>query len=73
MSGSYTIALSGARFVTPAPACPGDVDESGDVGFGDILAIIGAWGPCPGCPADVNGDGFVNFADILLVIASWTP
>jgi hypothetical protein len=30
--------------------CPADLDGSGDVGFSDILAIIGAWGPCVGCP-----------------------
>ncbi|MHC5115134.1 MAG: DNRLRE domain-containing protein, partial [Planctomycetota bacterium] len=26
------------------PVCDGDLDGSGDVGFGDILQIIGAWG-----------------------------
>ncbi|MCP3902475.1 MAG: hypothetical protein GY715_02470 [Planctomycetes bacterium] len=29
------------------PTCPADLDSSGDVGFGDILQIIGAWGVCP--------------------------
>ena len=29
-----------------AVACPADLDGSGDVGFSDILQIIGAWGPC---------------------------
>ncbi len=27
--------------------CPGDVNKSGDVGFDDILEVIGMWGPCP--------------------------
>ncbi|MHC5113658.1 MAG: right-handed parallel beta-helix repeat-containing protein, partial [Planctomycetota bacterium] len=53
--------------------CLGDLDGSGDVGFGDILAIIAAWGPCPGCPQDLNGNGFVDFADILVVIGAWGP
>ena len=53
--------------------CPADVDGSGDVGFGDILAVIGSWGPCPGCPADVNEDGLVGFADILQIIGAWGP
>ncbi|MHC5113325.1 MAG: S8 family serine peptidase [Planctomycetota bacterium] len=51
---------------------PGDVNGDGVVNFGDILAVIGAWGACPGCPADVNGDDVVNFADILVVIGNWT-
>ena len=29
------------------PTCPADIDGSGDVGFGDILQIIGSWGVCP--------------------------
>ncbi|MHC5114893.1 MAG: hypothetical protein ACYTGP_10755 [Planctomycetota bacterium] len=54
----------------PAP-CPGDVDGSGEVGFGDVLAIISAWGPCASCPEDLNGSGAVDFADILIVIGAW--
>ncbi|MHC5113180.1 MAG: right-handed parallel beta-helix repeat-containing protein, partial [Planctomycetota bacterium] len=53
--------------------CNGDVDESGTVGFGDILTIIAAWGPCPGCLEDLNGNDVVDFADILVVIANWGP
>nr|MCP3902523.1 choice-of-anchor D domain-containing protein [Planctomycetota bacterium] len=68
-NGLVTVASGGLA----VPGNPADVNGDGVVNFGDILAIIGAWGPCPGCPADVNGDGMVNFADILLVIASWTP
>ncbi|MCP3904241.1 MAG: hypothetical protein GY715_11470 [Planctomycetes bacterium] len=51
--------------------CPEDLDGSGDVGFGDILTIIGVWG-CTTCPAeDLSGNGNVDFADILAVIAAW--
>ncbi|MCP3903088.1 MAG: hypothetical protein GY715_05570 [Planctomycetes bacterium] len=54
--------------------CPADLDGSGDVGFSDILAIIGAWGPCPTpCSADLNGNGNVDFADVLAVIGAWGP
>ncbi|MCP3906310.1 MAG: hypothetical protein GY715_22025 [Planctomycetes bacterium] len=56
------------------PPCPADLDASGDVGFGDILQIIGAWGPCGvPCPEDISGNGAVDFADILAVIAAWGP
>ncbi|MHC5114776.1 MAG: FG-GAP repeat domain-containing protein [Planctomycetota bacterium] len=58
----------------PEPPCPSDLDGSGDVGFGDILQVIGAWGPCAAtCPQDLSGNGNVDFADILLVIGAWGP
>jgi len=55
----------------PAEPCPGDADNDGDVGVGDILLIIKAWGPCGSCDADVTGDGQVDVSDILLIIANW--
>ncbi|MCP3903035.1 MAG: S8 family serine peptidase [Planctomycetes bacterium] len=53
--------------------CFGDLDGSGDIGFGDILDIIGAWGPCVGCPEDLDTSGDVGFGDILIVIGVWGP
>ncbi|MCP3905779.1 MAG: DUF11 domain-containing protein [Planctomycetes bacterium] len=56
--------------------CPGDLNGDGEVNFGDILFIIGHWGPCQigiTCPGDPNLDGEVNFGDILIVIAHWGP
>lgn len=53
--------------------CQADVTGDGTVGFADVLAILGAWGPCMGCPEDVNGDGAVGFADMLAVLAQWGP
>ncbi|MCP3903540.1 MAG: hypothetical protein GY715_07870 [Planctomycetes bacterium] len=67
---------SGAAFVTDlegATPCPGDLDGSGAIDFGDVLAAIAAWGPCQGCPEDINQDGEVSFADILVVIGAWGP
>ncbi|MHC5114702.1 MAG: CRTAC1 family protein [Planctomycetota bacterium] len=51
--------------------CPADITLDGNVGFGDILAVIGAWGPCTGCRADLDGSGDVGFGDILVIIGSW--
>ncbi|MCP3905985.1 MAG: hypothetical protein GY715_20360 [Planctomycetes bacterium] len=52
--------------------CAADLDCSGDVGFGDILDVIGAWGPCAGvCREDLNDNGAVDFADILVIIGAW--
>ncbi|MHC5113001.1 MAG: WD40/YVTN/BNR-like repeat-containing protein [Planctomycetota bacterium] len=54
------------------PPPVGDLDGDGDVDFGDILIVIGSWGPCAGaCPADLDGSGAVDFGDILIVIANW--
>ncbi|MCP3903175.1 MAG: hypothetical protein GY715_06010 [Planctomycetes bacterium] len=55
------------------PPCFGDINENGAVDFGDILAIIGAWGSCSGCPEDLDGDDVVGFGDILAVIGNWGP
>jgi hypothetical protein len=53
--------------------CPEDLNGDGNVGFGDVLAIIGAWGPCAGCPEDLDGSGSADFGDILAVLAAWGP
>ncbi len=57
-------------------ACPADIDRSGAVGVGDILAVLSAWGPCPHqteCPEDLDADGKVAFSDLLVVLAAWGP
>jgi len=40
--------------VVDEPVCLADLNNSGQVGFDDILVIIGAWGPC-GLPAVATG------------------
>jgi probable HAF family extracellular repeat protein len=56
-----------------ADSCPADVDDSGDVGVQDLLAVLGAWGPCALCPEDVDGDGEVGVGDLLLLLSNWGP
>ncbi|MCP3904927.1 MAG: hypothetical protein GY715_14980 [Planctomycetes bacterium] len=68
--------LGGAKrgFLLTPVANAADADGDTDVDFGDILAIIGAWGDCgptTDCAADLNGDGTVSFADVLIVIGNW--
>jgi plastocyanin len=65
--------MIGSVTVEPAAACPGDVDDSGDVGFTDLLAVLSSWGPCPGCPEDIDDDDTVGFTDLLAVLSSWGP
>ncbi len=50
--------------------CPADLDRSGAVDFGDILAILTAWGNAGG-PEDLDSSGLVDFGDILVVLSSW--
>ncbi len=54
----------------PAETCPADADGDGDVGFGDVLLVLTAWGD-PGGPADIDGSGEVGFGDVLAVLAQW--
>ncbi len=52
--------------------CLADLDCSGDVDFGDVLAILAAWGN-KGGPEDLDGSGTVDFGDILVVLGAWGP
>ena len=53
-------------------ACPADLDSSGAVDIGDLLAILSAWGD-KGGPEDLDGSGFVDIGDLLIVLATWGP
>lgn len=66
-----TSLLTGATYVG-AVACVEDINGNGNVDFGDVLAILAAWGNAGG-PEDIDGSGFVDFGDILAVLAAWGP
>ncbi|MHC4216854.1 MAG: hypothetical protein ACYSU7_00200 [Planctomycetota bacterium] len=53
------------------PACPWDVDDSGDVGVTDFLNLLSDWGEVD-VPADFDGDG-VGITDFLTLLANWGP
>jgi hypothetical protein len=56
------------------PPCHADLDDSGDVGFTDLDAVLNAWGPClPDFPPDIDGSGDVGFEDLLMVLSTWGP
>ena len=49
-----------------------DLDGSGTVDFGDILAIFRAWDNTGG-PEDLNDDGIVDLRDFLVLLQAWGP
>ena len=53
---------------TSAPACPGDLNNSGSIDAADLAALLGAWGTAAG---DVNGDGATDAADLAGLLANW--
>jgi T5SS/PEP-CTERM-associated repeat protein/predicted outer membrane repeat protein len=58
--------------VAELETCPQDIDGSGHVDVGDILAVLAAWGN-EGGPEDVDESGTVDVGDLLDVLASWGP
>lgn len=53
---------------------PADVNRNGVVDFGDVTAILSAWGgavPRPFAGADATGDSAVTFADITTALSAW--
>ena len=63
------------RAFTPgcADSCQIDVDNSGDIGFGDLLRTLAYWGPCFNCCEDTDGNGQVDFDDLLAILTAWGP
>ena len=66
-SWSYRLELGSA------PACPSDLDGSGEVDALDLAALLSAWGPCgaSACPADVNQDAAVDALDLAALLSAW--
>ncbi len=59
------------RITWDTPVCGGDLDGSGQVDFGDLLAVLSAFGPCGGCAEDLDGSGAADFGDVLLLLANF--
>lgn len=67
----YQVTIVPGTIHVTAAACGEDVSGDGMVGFGDLLAVIAAWGPCAGCAEDVDASGLVDLGDVLRVLANW--
>lgn len=68
IQGSITVVASGT-LPPPAPPCPADLNNDGQVGFADLSLILSAWEASDA--GDANGDGQTNFADISVVLSEW--
>jgi predicted outer membrane repeat protein len=52
--------------------CPGDLDDSGLIGLGDVTVLLNAWGACGGdCAGDLDGDGTVAVRDLIALLRQW--
>ena len=64
--------ISNGDLTIVADTCPWDLDDNNDVGIGDLLVLLAAWGPCKVCPpADFDGNGNVGIGDLLVLLAMW--
>jgi hypothetical protein len=54
-----------------ATTCAKDLLPDGTVDVGDLLYLIGLWGPCSNCRFDFDGDEIVGVDDLLVVIGAW--
>ncbi|MEE2907568.1 MAG: hypothetical protein VX527_07010, partial [Planctomycetota bacterium] len=53
---------------TPPPPCLADLNEDGQVGIDDLLALLDVYGT-PG--ADIDGNGVSDINDLLLILNAW--
>ena len=51
------------------PACPGDLNEDGEVNGLDLGILLGAWGQRG--IADIDQDGVVNGVDLGILLGNW--
>jgi hypothetical protein len=65
--------LSDSETITVAviATCPADLDGDGQVGIGDLLIMLAAWGTSG--PGDLDGSGAVGITDLLSLLKSWGP
>jgi hypothetical protein len=62
---------------TTQPSCSAlDLDGTGMIDFGELVALLRSWAAIPGSPAwdarvDWTGDGYVGFGEFLLLINAW--
>ncbi len=51
-----------------APACPGDLNNSGAIDASDLAILLGAWN---GSGGDLNGDNNTDASDLAILLGGW--
>ena len=64
---------TGLTMIDGVAGCEADLNGDCTVGVGDLLILLGAWGPNPGHPADFDGNNEVGVSDLLALLGSWGP
>ena len=68
--GTRDVSVSEIEWIRDPPACPTDLDGSGDTGPADLGLLLTVWNT--GDPAaDLDQDGIVGAADLGLLVAAW--
>jgi hypothetical protein len=67
------VAYYADQVIVTFDTCPEDLDGSGQVGFDDLVELLGSWGECFGCEADLDGSGEVGFDDLVALLGAWGP
>jgi hypothetical protein len=49
-----------------------DFDRDGEIGFGDLLVMLSAWGDDTDCRLDLYMSGDFTFADLVVLLANWS-
>ena len=51
----------------------GDIDQSGNIGIGDLNVILSAWNTSvdSSSPADLDGSGTIGIGDLNIVLSNW--
>ncbi len=62
--------VGSVQVIVPEP-CPWDLDGSGSVSTGDLLALFSQWGTAGS--ADFDESGAVGTGDLLILFANWGP
>lgn len=59
----------GSQFARVTLGCPGDLDQTGTVGLGDLAVLFSCWG---GACGDLTGDGTTDVGDLGLLLSLWS-
>lgn len=69
--GTPPIVDMGAYEFPAAPLCPGDLDNDGAVGLGDLSILLSCFGREGRACADLNGDTITAIEDLALLLAAF--